>query len=172
MTQPDFVPITISVAKFYRGEIPSKELRRPAEFKGSRRFRGRLFGSPGPDQGYILNIVEGYVEKLVLRPGESLADAVMALVVIGSKRASIFGRAPMKFDIDFALELLRLSQDVFGDFAGVRKKLLVGLAHDYVAQRELADLFNDDLLKLTPQGVAEHTEIWDEWLEEPPVLSA
>ncbi len=172
MTQPDFVPITIAVAKFYREEVPSKELRRPAELKGPRRSGGRLFGSPGPDQGYALHIAEGYVEKLTLRPEESLSDAVTALVVIGSKRASIFGRAPMKSDIDFAVALLRLSQEISGSFVAVRKRLLVGLSHDYISQRELADLFSEDLLKLTPQAVADHTEIWDEWLEEPPALSA
>ncbi len=172
MTQPDFVPTTISVAKFYREETLVREIKRPAELKGRRRSSGRLFGSPGPDQGYVLHLVDGYKEKLVLRNGEAMADVVTALVVVALKRASVFGRAPMKSDIDFAIALLRFSQGIDDNFAEVRKRLITGVTHDYVAQRELADLFSEDLLKLTPQGIEDHNEIWEEWLEKPSTLSA
>jgi hypothetical protein len=172
MTQPDFVPISISVAKFYREAVPLPEIARPAEPKGRRRAVGRLKGSPGPDQGYVLRLIEDVIDKVVIGQRESLSNVKTALQLVASKRASLFGRAPMKSDVDFSVELLRLSEVADDTFVEVRRVLLSGVAHDYIAQRTLSDLFPDELLKLSLAELKEHAEIWDEWIDDQAPLSA
>ena len=55
---------------------------------------GRM-GAPGPDQGYLLNLVPLLRDELHLTDGEALADVEAGGVAVALKRESLFGRAPI-----------------------------------------------------------------------------
>ena len=62
---------------------------------------GRM-GAPGPDQGYLLNLVPLLRDELHLTDGEALADVEAGGVAVALKRASLFGRAPIAHDLRVA----------------------------------------------------------------------
>lgn len=163
MSQPDFIPENIASAVFFREEISLREPERPSELTGRRVPKGRLYGSPGPNQGYAFKLVEGYKEKVICGEGESLDDAIAAVMVVASKRAASLGRAPMGLDLEFALNFFRFFGEPNDELLSVRKKLLGGLAHSYVRQRELADLLTEDLLKRSPQDAMANESLLQEW---------
>lgn len=68
--------------------------------------RGECFGSPGPDAGYALTLAEAFRSQLKLRKGEEIDGAMAAGTAVAIRRASSFGRAPIKEDLRVAFTSL------------------------------------------------------------------
>lgn len=166
MTQPDNIVQRIPVRLFWSGaDRPLKELARVSELKGRRLPSGTGFGSPGPDQGYLLKLAEGIGPHITLGSGEGLDDVVAAAVVVGTKRASVFGRAPIKADLLFALTVFGYDSEPTESLLTLRQGLISGVAHSYQRQRELADLIPVEILRLTGSQLEGERNIWEEWFE-------
>jgi len=93
--------------------------------------RGPLFGTPGPDAGFALRLLDtlGWAPA----EGEHRADTEAALAAIIIARGSKEGRAPTRKDVDAALTLLGLGEvppPVADAFATYRKHRFAGFAHD------------------------------------------
>lgn len=141
MTQPKFAPITAPdvVRPAYRPETPRPWVpHRPGEVTKAT-VSGAGFGTPGPDQGYALSLAERLHDRLVLSAGEHAEDALLAGVMVGLRRASSFGRAPILADVELGLDLLGYLSDAPADLVAYRRNLVDGLAHDYWRQRQLAE---------------------------------
>jgi hypothetical protein len=132
---------------------------RPADFAGEHRQpTGDLLGNPGPDQGYALRLARVLEPELHLTEGEHAKDAIAGIVAIGLKRASVLGRAPVIHDLRVAATLFGFL-DAGADPALVRlrRELLeeVNHFHHYMELRRLVDLVPAEVLRLSPDEVAQ-----------------
>lgn len=121
---------------------------------------GPRFGAPGTDQGYGLKLARRFEDRLRIGAGESADDAVAGCLAVGLKRASLFHRAPVVFDFELAYLLWGFLGDAPDDLAAFRKKLFAHAAHDYDAQRAVADRVPEATLRLTPAEVAARIADW------------
>ena len=163
MAQPEFVP-------FHAGDRVRAAERLPAH-GGWRQDRaaelvapgvptGARFGTPGPDQGYALTLAARFVDRLDLADGEHKEDAVAGCVGVGLRRASLFGRAPVIHDLDLAFTIFGYLGGAPADLVAFRAPLLQGAAHDYWAQRDVADKVKEPTLRLTPAQARAQLAEW------------
>jgi len=76
-----------------------------------------MFGTPGPDQGYVARLLPCIVGQLILPSGMEQRDASQAGISLACRRASLFGRAPMLEDLEVAFLLLGLMGETPGDWS-------------------------------------------------------
>ncbi len=154
MAAPDYVPVPPGRAKYYesppRRRGPSAA--RPGELPdGQPDFAGA--GRQGPDQGYALKLVGSFEAEVSLAPGEHWHDVAAGAVTLGLKRASFFGRAPIKADLRVALTIWGFfDDDPSAELVTVRRAAFAGLAnvHHYSEARRLAAAAPDGALGVTP----------------------
>jgi hypothetical protein len=121
---------------------------------------GTGFGTPGPDQGYVLHLVEHFEDRLKLEEGESLEDAAAAGAAIALRRAALFGRAPVSHDLALAFILTGCLGEPPADLVAWRREKFNGLAHHYWELRELAEGVPESTLRLTPEKLGERVADW------------
>jgi len=163
VAQPDYVPLqdVDKVRPAERLPVPGRWRQdRPAEILGTRQPTGRRMGSPGPDQGYALKLAHRVAPRLELAPGESAEDAVVGCLGVGLKRASLFGRAPVVYDMELAYTLWGYLGGAPQDLIEYRVGLFRAASHDYQAQRDIVDKVRDDTLRLLPAQVRERLADW------------
>jgi hypothetical protein len=125
---------------------------RPAEVDG-RQPTGRALGYQGPDQGYALTLASRVRPKLQLAPGESADDAIAGVVSIATRRASLYGRAPVMHDLTIALTAWGfLDPSPPAELVAKRRELFMGVGseHGYFEARHIADMVPESTLRLTP----------------------
>lgn len=92
-----------------------------------------------------------------LTPGEDLDDALAGCTMIGLRRASLFGRAPVIHDLRIALTIWGfLDPDPPAELVATRRALFEGVAHvahHYAEGRAIADMVPEATLRCTPQQV-------------------
>lgn len=164
---PNYVPTAPGQSKYYQSPP-----RRPDPWRATRPGdlpvgvpEGHGFGRQGPDQGYVYKLVGQYHDQVHLAPGEEWADVADAAVLIALKRASIFGRAPVKYDVEVALRVWGLF-DPQPDPALVelRREAFAGVGdpHHYLEARHLVDSVPEEALRKTPELVERQYErAWD-----------
>jgi hypothetical protein len=117
-----------------------------------------LLGSPGPDQGYALKLARLVEPELCLAEGEHARDALAGIVAIGLKRASLHGRAPVIHDLRVAATLFGyLDPAADPVLVRLRRELFeeVGHFHHYTELRGIVDLVPADVLRQSPEQVAD-----------------
>lgn len=169
MAAPEFVPVKpIDDVRTY--ESPP---RRPFQWRAERpgdlddgQPKGPRFGTPGPDQGYVLTLVPRFADKIHLGPGEHIEDVNAGVVAIAMKRASVFGRAPVIHDLTAAYALWGfLSPDVPVGLRDLRARAFAGVAspHHYFDLRRLVDAVPDDTLRLAHNQISAAN--WEELID-------
>ena len=160
MAAPEFVPVRPGGSKYY--ESPP---RRPDGWQADRPGEvvddhptGPGLGRQGPDQGYALSLVRQFEDEVVLQPGERWSDVAAGGVYVALKRASIFGRAPVRHDLAVAFTLwgffdespdpalVELRRDAFDR---------VDNPHHYLEARRIIDAVPEDSLRCTPTAALE-----------------
>ena len=131
---------------------------------------GPAFGTPGPDQGYVLKLAHQFEGKLVLHPGEHERDALAGGCAVALKRASIFGRAPVVHDLTIALTIWGFLGDAPAELVTQRTHLFEEVSHPYhyMELRRLVDMVPERTLRMTPRQAAEAYRVdWRSLLAEP-----
>jgi hypothetical protein len=162
MAAPDYVPP--SRADQPRATLPIPPSRRwtatrPGDLQRGQPT-GRGMGRQGPDQGYALNLAARFADELRLAPGEHATDVVAGCVAVAMRRASMFGRAPIKADLEFAFGLFAYLDDAPDDLVEFRRRLFKGAAHDYWEQRAIVDGMPEATVRLTPADVRARLSDW------------
>lgn len=162
MAAPDYVPVS-------QGDRPREPLNtpghdgwtatRPGDLIG-RQPSGRLFGKQGPDQGYAMTLAARFHGRLVLAEGEDEHDAEAGCVGVATARASLFGRAPVVYDLDLAFGLWGFLDQAPADLVEFRQPLFAGASHHYWDQRDIVDLVPESTLRLTPAAVRQRLGEW------------
>ena len=151
---PDFVP------------GPWKPIR-PGDIEGFQPSGDRL-GYQGPDQGYALKLANGFIDRLQLLPGEKAHDAIAGCLGVATRRASLFGRAPVVHDLTIAFTIWGfLGRRHSEDLLEMRRPLFAGLGHGhhYTEIRAIADRVPESTLCMSPQEVdAVYPAQWRELL--------
>ena len=164
MAAPDYVPVALDELPRLTEPIPapkSWKADRPADLKGGQPFGPRL-GSPGPDQGYALALARRFEDRLQLAEGEHGEDAVAGGVAVALKRASIFGRAPVIYDLEHAFTLWGFLGGAPEELVRFRKPLFEGARQHYWEQRHIVDLVPTETLRMTPEQVRRSLPAWRE----------
>jgi hypothetical protein len=126
-------------------------------------FDGARFGSPGPDQGYVYVLARRFQGQLQLASDESEDDALAGAAAVALKRASLFGRAPVMPDLTVALTVWGFLGDAPPDLIAYRQPLFAEVSnpHHYAELRRVVDLVPDEVLRRTPEQVAnDHRADW------------
>lgn len=163
MAQPDYVPVARNDRVRESEKLPPARrwlVDRPGEIEGLRHPEGDSFGSPGPDQGYALTLARRFGGRLQLAPGEHAEDAVAGCLGVALKRASMFGRAPVIYDLEFAFALFGFLEGAPGDLVDWRRDLFEAASHHYWEQREIADLVALETLRLSPAEIKQRLAEW------------
>ena len=163
MAQPEYVPLQAGDRVRPAERLPAHpgwRQDRPAELKGPELPKGHRFGSPGPDQGYGLSLAERFHGRLELAPGEEEHDVVQGCLGVGLRRASMFGRAPVIFDMELAYTLYGYLGGAPADLVAFRVPVLKGAGHDYWIQRDVVDRVAESTLRATPEKVRASLDDW------------
>lgn len=119
---------------------------------------GPRMGSQGPDQGFALTIAKRLAPKLHLQGRERLDDAIRGCVGIALRRASLFSRAPVVYDVTMAFTIWGFfDEHPPDDLIERRAELFEGVGnvnHHYAEGRVIADLVPEATLRLTPEQAA------------------
>lgn len=162
MAAPDYVPVSYADKARSGARIPPPArwtATRPADLVG-RQPSGPTMGRQGPDQGYALRLAHGFESRLALAPGEHREDAVAGCLGVALARASLFGRAPVIYDLGLAFTLWGYLGDAPADLVAFRSPLFAGASHHYWDQRAIVDRVPEATLALTPPQVRQRLEQW------------
>lgn len=163
MAQPEYVPIDAGdrVRPAERLPAPRRWLaNRPGEVVDVELPKGKRFGSPGPDQGYAFKLAHLYDGHLTLTEGEHAEDAVAGCVAVALRRASLFGRAPVVYDLELAFGVWGFLDSAPPDLVEFRKPLFQAVAHHYAEQRNIVDRVPESTLRMAPDGVRSRVADW------------
>jgi len=158
MAQPDYVPLSSVDRVRPADHLPPAQQwfqDRPAEVGRPGPPMGGRFGSPGPDQGYGMLMAEQFEELLQLAEGERAEDAIAGCLGVGLRRASLYGRAPVKPDMELAFIVWGFLGDAPDELVQMRKPLFQGTAKAYLDQRAIAARVAETTLRSTPALVRE-----------------
>jgi hypothetical protein len=91
----------------------------------------------------------------VLDAGEHGDDVLAGAVTVATKRASLFGRAPVIHDVELALRVFGFLGEAPEELRRRRRGWFEGLAnpHHYGEARRLAALVPEGTLRMTPAAV-------------------
>jgi hypothetical protein len=128
---------------------------RPGDL-GPMQPKGPFLGSPGPNVGYALTLVNRVKDRFKLEAHESVDDAAAVVAELAMKRAATFGRAPTVNDVDFGMELLGYRGEVPADVREWRPDVIREAAHDYAVRRAVVDTVSSGLLRLPIADLPEH----------------
>ena len=167
MAAPEYVPVSLNELPRLKEPIPAPghwKADRPADLRAGGQPHGAKFGSPGPDQGYALTLARRFDDRLVLAAGEHKEDVVAGCLGVATKRSSLFGRAPVIYDLELAFTLWGFLDSAPDDLVEFRNELFEGARHGYSEQRRIADVVPDETLRMTPQQVRDRLGQWREML--------
>ena len=107
-----------------------------------------MFGTPGPDGGYALTLLDAMWERLVISADDERSDVATGLVATALRRASLDGRAPITADLQWAAVYWGMLRELGPVGASSpcelsteeRWSLFGGCAHEFELQREIASL--------------------------------
>ncbi len=156
MTQPDYVPLQAQdrIRPSDRLTLPGTWTQdRPAELDELRPPSGQQFGVTGPGLGFGLKLAKRFLDRLVLTEGEDPHDALAGCFVCGTRRAALYGRAPVIYDMEWAYGLWGYLSEAPDELVALRVPLFRGAGHDYVAQRRIVDTVAEATLRLSPAQV-------------------
>ena len=153
MAAPSRVPTSPTAPKHYaspprRGD--SWRAERPGETIGAPHPTGGALGNQGPDQGYAIKLAKAFAGDLILAPGEHAADALDGAVAVGLRRASMFGRAPVRDDIELGLLAYGFLGEAPAALIELRRALFSEVHHTtihYFSAREIANRVDGEWLR-------------------------
>jgi hypothetical protein len=159
---PEYVPVSLNEVPRLKEPIPAPghwKADRPADLQGGQPH-GAKFGSPGPDQGYALTLARRFEDRLQVPAGEHAEDVVAGCLGVATKRSSLFGRAPVIYDLELAFTLWGFLDQPPNELVEFRKPLFEGARHHYWDQRHISDLVPDETIRLTPKQVRDRLSDW------------
>ena len=175
MAAPDFVPTAAVPAtrKAYTSppsRIGGWRADRPGDIAREGQPTGAGLGYQGPDQGFALRLMRQFEGRILLADGEHRSDVVAGCVAVAMRRASLFGRAPMKHDIEVALTLFGFLDDAPDEqLVRWRKERFAELSHTaqhYTDARDLVNEVPEEALRLPAKEVLrEYDRNWQSLLE-------
>jgi hypothetical protein len=154
MGQPEFVPVPDRDRVHVGGRLPPPPrwiAHRPGDVKaGAGQPSGPMFGLSGPDQGYALRLARPMRGQLRIMPGEHLEDVIAGCVEPAMKRAALFGRAPVRTDLEVAFTVWGFLGDLPDiELVAFRRGMFAEAGHHYDVRRRIVDQVPTTTLRLS-----------------------
>ena len=122
--------------------------------------KGVLFGTPGPDSGYALTLAERFHDQITATFPETVHDAEQLAAQVAMRRGGVFGRAPVRADVELGLLLFGWLGDAPAELVEWRRKAVAGAAHDYARRVRLVEAIPEWVIRQRPDQVAERQPDW------------
>lgn len=169
MAAPEYVPTDQRAPRSYRSPdvVPGSWSADKPGSVGTEQPVGPALGYQGPDQGYVLTLVRHFKSRIILAEGEQRDDVTAGVVEIAMKRASIFGRAPVVYDLEIALRVWGFLEEPREDLVQARR-CFQGIANPYHWRdlRRVVAKVPESTLRSSPAEVeTEHLSDWNSLLE-------
>ena len=121
---------------------------------------GVLFGTPGPDSGYALTLATWFHDQITAVFPETAHDAEHLAAAVAMRRGGIFGRAPVRTDVELGFTLFGWLGDAPADLVEWRRKAVAGVAHDYPRRVSLIETIPELVLRQTPAQIRAQLPQW------------
>lgn len=173
MSAPHYVP-TSPLLNVRSYQSPPRRDRswwgdRPGDLGGEGQPEGARLGAPGPDQGYAYKLVRQFAGKVFTAEGERDDDVVAGVIAVATKRAALFGRAPVVHDLTVAFAVWGFLDDrPSAELVQLRVKMFEEISnhHHYRELRAVADAVPASTLRLTPaEAQARYKQGWRSLLD-------
>jgi hypothetical protein len=117
--------------------------------------KGVLFGTPGPDSGYALTLAEHFHDRIAVVRPETVHDAESVAAQVAMRRGGIFGRAPVRADVELGFTLFGWLGDAPADLVEWRRLAVAGAAHAYARRVALVEAIPEWVVRQTPEQIRE-----------------
>ena len=167
MPQPDYVPLFEDTKVRTAERLPVAEAwraDRPAEISSDGPPTGRRLGTTGPDQGYGLKLAKHLEPQVQLAAGEHKEDVMAGCIAVGLKRAAIFGRGPVIYDLELGFGVWGFLDAAPAELIAFRSPLFDGAAHNYWTLRDIVDRVKESTLRMPHTQVRQQVNVWRELL--------
>ncbi len=121
---------------------------------------GVLFGSPGPDSGYALTLAKWFHDQITAVFPETAHDAEYLAAAVAMRRGGIFGRAPVRTDVELGFTLFGWLGEAPADLVEWRRKAVANVSHDYPRRVTLVEAIPEWVLRQRPEQVRERLSDW------------
>jgi hypothetical protein len=121
---------------------------------------GVLFGTPGPDSGYALTLAERFHDQITVVRPETVHDAEAIAAQVAMRRGGLFGRAPVRPDVELGFTLFGWLGDAPADLVEWRRLAVAGVAHDYARRVGLVVAIPEWVLRQQPNQIPAQMSDW------------
>jgi len=122
--------------------------------------KGVLFGTPGPDSGYALTLAKHFHDQITAVFPETAHDAEYLSAQVAMRRGGVFGRAPVRADVELGFTLFGWLGDAPADLVEWRRKAVVDAGHDYARRVSLVEAIPEWVIRQRPDQVRERMADW------------
>jgi hypothetical protein len=122
--------------------------------------RGVLFGTPGPDGGYALTLAGRFGDQITVVPPETVHDAEAIAAQVAMRRGGLFGRAPVRADVELGFTLFGWMGDAPADLVEWRRLAMAGVSHDYSRRVGLVEAIPETVVKQRPDEIRARLSDW------------
>jgi hypothetical protein len=125
---------------------------------------GVLFGTPGPDSGYALTLAERFHDQITVVRPETVHDAEAVAAQVAMRRGGLFGRAPVRADVELGFTLFGWLADAPADLVEWRRLAVAGVDHDYPRRVSLVEAIPESVVKQRPDEIRARLSDWRQLL--------
>jgi len=122
--------------------------------------KGVLFGTPGPDSGYALTLAERFHDRITPVPPETVHDAEALAAQVAMRRGGLFGRAPVRADVELGFTLFGWLGDAPADLVEWRRLAVARVGHDYPRRVGLVERIPEWVVRQTPEQIRARMGDW------------
>ena len=126
--------------------------------------RGVLFGTPGPDSGYALTLAERFHGQITVVAPETVHDAEAIAAQVAMRRGGLFGRAPVRPDVELGFTLFGWLDDAPAELVEWRRLAVAGGSHDYARRVGLVVAIPEAVLRQRPDEIRARLSGWRQLL--------
>jgi len=122
--------------------------------------KGVLFGSPGPDSGYALTLAKHFHDQITAVFPETVHDAEYLAAHVAMRRGGVFGRAPVRADVELGFTLFGWLGDPPADLVEWRRKAVANVGHDYPRRVSLVEAIPEWVIRQRPDQIRDRLSDW------------
>jgi len=114
---------------------------------------GVLFGTPGPDSGYALTLAARFGDQITAVRPETVHDAETVAAQVAMRRGGLFGRAPVRADLELSFTLFGWLGEAPADLVEWRRFAVADVSHDYPRRIALVEAIPEWVVRQRPDQV-------------------
>jgi hypothetical protein len=123
-----------------------------------------LFGTPGPDSGYALTLAKYFRDQIAVVAPETPHDAEAIAAQVAMRRGGLFGRAPVRADLELGFMLFGWLGEPPPDLVEWRRLAVAGVDHDYARRVSLVEAIPESVVKQRPDEIRARLSDWRQLL--------